>query len=150
MQIKTLGFSKQEVTSDECVYDFGFAEWPVVFSSKMRFDKRLCVPNTRLEADVSFWSFCWENTFKPKTHLSNIRNSTTPYCFIVSKIESIVDIDLDGENPHVTYETMFHGERVKMTLYYPSRDDDDEPITDTFSHGDIIIGLFKAKVKILN
>ena len=150
MEIKTLGFVKKEVTDDECVYNFGLAEWPMIFSAKMKYEPRISARNTRFEADVSFWSFCWENTSNPVNHVTHISESIGPCCFIVSKIEKILEIDLKGKRPYVTYETTLSGEKFKMTLCYPHRQKGDKPITDTFSQGDTIIGLFKAEVKNIN
>ena len=150
MEIITLGFKKEKTFDDECVYHFGLASQPMVFSCKMKYDPRLLKPHEVHDADVSFWSFCWENTSNPANHVTHISESIGPCCFIVSKIERILEIDLKGKRPYMTYETTLSGEKFKMTLCYPHRQKGDKPITDTFSQGDTISGLFKAEVKIIN
>lgn len=148
MKLIMLGFSKQKSYEDKCIVEFTTQFKPMIISSEMKYKPELLIKNKVYDADVTLSSFCWWSNRNDNQHSTHIRNSCLPYSFISSKIEKIVDINLNTKHPYVKYKTTLADQAFDMVLHYPERDEDDEPIKDVFEIGDTIVGLFKAKVKI--
>ncbi len=148
MKLIMLGFNKQSSYEDKCIVEYATQNTPMIISSEMKYKPELLIKNKVYDVDVTLSSFCWwsdKNDGQQSTHISN---SCFPCSFISSKIEEIVEINLNTKHPYVKYKTTLADQTFDMVLDYPERDKDEEPIEDVFEVGDTIVGLFKAKVKI--
>ena len=148
MKLIMLDFSKKSTFENECVVEYTTKYEPMIISCKMKYNPEHLVKHKEYDADVKFWSFCWWSQRDATKHSCHISNYCLPYSFIASKIEEIVEINLDCKKPYVKYRTTLAGQQFEMTLNYGEREEDDQPIKDTFQVGDWICGLFKAQIKI--
>lgn len=148
MKLIMLDFSKKSTFENECVVEYTTKYEPMIISCKMKYNPEHLVKHKEYDADVKFWSFCWWSQRDATKHSCHISNCCHPYSFIASKIEEIVEINLDCKKPYVKYRTTLAGQQFEMTLNYGEREEDDQPIKDTFQVGDWICGLFKAQIKI--
>jgi|GEM_PF-4447166 len=148
MKLIMLDFSKQSTFENECVVEYTTKYEPMIISCKMKYNPEHLVKHKEYDAVVKFWSFCWWSQRDATKHSCHISNYCLPYSFIASKIEEIVEINLDCKKPYVKYRTTLAGQQFEMTLNYGEREEDDQPIKDTFQVGDWICGLFKAQIKI--
>lgn len=148
MKLIMLDFSKKSTFENECVVEYTTKYEPMIISCKMKYNPERLVKHKEYDADVKFWSFCWWSQRDATKHSCHISNYCLPYSFIASKIEEIVEINLDCKKPYVKYRTTLAGQQFEMTLNYGEREEDDQPIKDTFQVGDWICGLFKAQTKI--
>ena len=148
MKLIMLDFSKKSTFENECIVEYTTKYEPMIISCKMKYNPEHLVKHKEYDADVKFWSFCWWSQRDAIKHSCHISNYCLPYSFIASKIEEIVEINLDCKKPYVKYRTTLAGQQFEMTLNYGEREEDDQPIKDTFQVGDWICGLFKAQIKI--
>ena len=148
MKLMLLNFSKPDAYNDDCIVEYTTAYKPMTISCRMKYQPELLIKHQEYEADVKLWSFCWWSQNDHTNHTTHISNTCLPYSFISSKIEEIVETNLNSKRPYVKYKTTLADQVFEMKICYPERDEDDEPIKDTFEVGDIIVGLFKAKIKI--
>lgn len=148
MKLIMLDFSKKSTFENECFVEYTTKYEPLIISCKMKYNPEHLVKHKEYDADVKFWSFCWWSQRDATKHSCHISNYCLPYSFIASKIEEIVEINLDCKKPYVKYRTTLAGQQFEMTLNYGEREEDDQLIKDTFQVGDWICGLFKAQIKI--
>ena len=148
MKLIMLDFSKKSTFENECVVEYTTKYEPMIISCKMKYNPEHLIKHKEYDADVKFWSFCWWSQRDATKHSCYISNYCLPYSFIASKIEEIIEINLDCKKPYVKYMTTLAGQQFEMTLNYGEREEDDQPIKDTFQVGDWICGLFKAQIKI--
>lgn len=146
MKLIMLGFSKQHSYEEKCIVEYATQNTPMIISFEMKYKPELLVKNKVYDADVTLSSFCWWSDRDSNNQGTHISNSCFPCLFISSKIEEIVEINLDAKHPYVKYKTTLADQTFDMVLYYPERDEDEEPIKDVFKVGDTIVGLFKANV----
>ena len=148
MKLIRLDFSKKSTFENECIVEYTTKYEPMIISCKMKYNPEHLIKHKEYDVDVKFWSFCWWSQRDTTKHSCHISNYCLPYSFIASKIEEIVEINLDCKKPYVKYRTTLAGQQFEMTLNYGEREEDDQPIKDTFQVSDWICGLFKAQIKI--
>ena len=146
MKLIMLGFNKQSSYEDKCIVEYATQNKPMIISSEMKYKPELLIKNKAYDVEVTLSSFCWWSDRGGNNQSTHISNSCSPCSFISSKIEEIVEINLNTKHPYVKYRTTLADQTFDMVLNYPERDKDDKPIKDVFEVGDIIVGLFKAEV----
>ena len=146
MKLIMLGFNKQSSYEDKCIVEYATQNKPMIISSEMKYKPELLIKNKAYDVEVTLSSFCWWSDRDGNNQSTHISNSCSPCSFISSKIEEIVEINLNTKHPYVKYRTTLVDQTFDMVLNYPERDEDEEPIKDVFKVGDTIVGLFKANV----
>lgn len=149
MKLIMLDFSKKDTSKSECIVEYATKDEPMIISCEMKYKPEYLIRHKEYDADVKFWSFCWWSQRNANKQSNHISNSILPFNFIASKIEEIIEIELDCENPYVKYKTTLFGQQFEMILNYGVKDENDTPIKDTFQVGDWICGLFMASIKII-
>ena len=149
MELVLLGFSKKNVYDKECVVEFTPRYEPMFISCEMEYDPKIMIPKTIYEADVKYWSFCWWTDREPTGNCSGLSQHCFPLSFVSTTIEEIIEKRFDVPRPYVKFKGSISGHIYEIKLCYRKQYEDDQPITDIFEVGDRVVGLFKAKVKIM-